>query len=49
VEGDDRPGWHTVQWDGRDTTGRRAAQGIYFVHLSDGKTTEATKLVLVGR
>ena len=49
VEGDDRPGWHTVQWDGRDRTGRKAAQGIYFVRLSDGKTTEATKLVLVGR
>jgi aminopeptidase N len=48
VEGEDRPGWHVVQWDGRDGNGRVAAKGVYFVRLSDGQSGETSKLVLVG-
>jgi len=47
VEGDDRPGWHVAEWDGRDATGRRAAKGIYFVRLTDGHSEATTKLILV--
>jgi len=49
VDGDDRPGWHVAEWDGKDGAGRRAAKGIYFVRLWDGHTAQATRLVLVGR
>jgi len=49
VEGDDRPGWHAVTWDGRDRRGQRAAKGIYFVRLWDGHAAQATRLVLVAR
>jgi hypothetical protein len=47
VEGDDRPGWHVAEWDGRDATGRRAAKGIYFVRLSDGHSEQTTKLLFI--
>jgi len=49
VEGDDRPGWHVVEWDGRDGNGRHAAGGVYFVRLADGHRAEAKKLVLIRR
>ena len=48
VNDDDRPGWHTVVWDGRDASGRRAAMGVYFVRLWDGVSDDAARLILVG-
>jgi len=29
-------GRHTIRWDGKDDSGRRVAQGVYFARLSDG-------------
>jgi flagellar hook assembly protein FlgD len=26
-------GWHEAVWDGRDTRGRRAASGVYFLRI----------------
>jgi dipeptidyl aminopeptidase/acylaminoacyl peptidase len=35
----EKPGYHTVRWDGRDERGRHAASGVYFYELeTDGKT-----------
>ena len=40
-------GQHRVNWDGRDSRGARVASGIYFARLKSGKTTQATRLVVV--
>ncbi len=34
-------------WDGRDSAGRKAASGVYFVRYQNGKTVAAGKVVLV--
>jgi len=40
-------GEHTVVWDGRDSTGRRVASGIYFVRAEAGTHEESRKVVLL--
>ncbi len=36
-----------VTWDGRDSTGKRAASGTYFYRLESGKLSETRRMVLV--
>jgi hypothetical protein len=40
-------GYHVRVWDGRDRTGRRAANGIYFARLQAGDHAEQWRLVLL--
>lgn len=37
----------TVTWDGRDATGNRVANGIYFVTLDSGEIRESRKVIMV--
>jgi outer membrane protein assembly factor BamB len=39
-------GTHQVRWDGRTTSGRPAAAGVYFAALESGETRLARKLVI---
>jgi flagellar hook assembly protein FlgD len=39
-------GEHSSTWTGRDAQGHRVSSGVYFVRLSDGRTTETRKVVL---
>ncbi len=40
-------GRHEAVWDGRDARGERVASGVYFVRLTDGKTTATKRMVLL--
>jgi glucose/arabinose dehydrogenase len=40
-------GAHTLMWDGRDASNRRAPAGIYFVRYRDGRATEVRRAVLL--
>ena len=42
-------GRHSVQWDGRDASGRSAAAGIYFVRLQGDGVDETGKVTLLRR
>jgi hypothetical protein len=48
-EGSMGPGQHRLQWDGYDAAGRRAAEGTYFIRLSAGDGTTASRKVLLLR
>jgi hypothetical protein len=41
------PGLHSVTWDGRSDQGVPVGSGIYFIHLSSGKTQLSQKMVLM--
>ena len=47
VDGAAPAGRHTVQWDGRDSTGRRSVAGIYFVRLETPSGHETRKVTLM--
>ena len=47
VDGTGDPGHHTVEWDGKNSRGDRAASGIYFCRLQNGTAQETSKLVLL--
>ncbi len=40
-------GWYSVRWDGRDSSGRAVASGIYFYHISAGEFSNVHKLLLL--
>jgi flagellar hook assembly protein FlgD len=40
-------GPHTLQWDGRDATGRAAASGIYFCRLEAAGKVLSKKMTLI--
>ncbi len=40
-------GWHTVQWDGRDQTGRPVSSGIYIYRLTAGEHQINRKMMLI--
>jgi flagellar hook assembly protein FlgD len=40
-------GRHQVTWDGRDTSGRQVASGVYFYRLQAGAETRSGKMVLM--
>jgi phosphoglycerate dehydrogenase-like enzyme len=41
------PGEHRVTWDGRTTSGERAAPGVYFARLEDGERGQVVRMVHV--
>jgi predicted outer membrane repeat protein len=41
------PGHHEVTWRGRDSRGRTAAAGVYFVRLKTADTTDTRRMTLV--
>ncbi|UCF77715.1 MAG: fibronectin type III domain-containing protein [Candidatus Eiseniibacteriota bacterium] len=41
------PGFHSVPWDGRDSSGREVGGGVYFVHLDTGQDSRSEKVVLL--
>jgi len=41
------PGRHTLTWDGRDSTGREVAAGVYFVRLEATGVRETKKITLL--
>ena len=47
VDGEERSGYHTVRWDGRDGRGRRVRRGIYFVRLSSSGKSMTSKLLFM--
>jgi hypothetical protein len=47
LDGESPPGYHTVSWDGRDSSGRETATGIYFIRFQAGDQVKTTKLVRV--
>lgn len=47
LDGTVEPGTHRLEWDGRDSRGRRAASGVYFLRLSAGGETRVRKMVMI--
>jgi len=48
LEDNERPeGFHTVRWNGRDTSGRKVASGIYFCRLEAGGATAVRRLIIL--
>jgi len=41
------PGVHQAKWDGNDSIGSRVPQGVYFLHLFDGRGSRVRKCVLL--
>jgi hypothetical protein len=41
------PGRHTLTWDGRDSSGREVAAGVYFVRLEAAGVNETKKITLL--
>jgi len=41
------PGYYTVQWDGKNEQGRKAAAGVYLYHLKAAGCQETQKIVVV--
>lgn len=41
------PGTNVAAWDGRDSSGRLVAPGVYFVKMSAGEESRTTKVVLM--
>jgi len=42
-----KPGYYTVQWNGRDNNNRTVASGIYFYRLEAGNFNDTKKLILL--
>jgi len=48
VNGQQKAGSYTIEWNGKDTNGELLPSGIYFVELKvDDKFTQAKKLLLL--
>jgi hypothetical protein len=42
-----QPGFYTVHWDGRDTSGRELSSGLYYALLITGDKRQTQRLVLL--
>ena len=40
-------GWHSVRWDGRDSSGRAVASGIFFYHLTASEFVTTRRMLLL--
>jgi hypothetical protein len=40
-------GWHSVEWNGRDESGKPVASGVYFSSVRAGKETLTKKMILL--
>jgi flagellar hook assembly protein FlgD len=47
AQGTQNPGWHSVEWNGRDNGGRRVSSGIYLYRLTAGSGSAVKKLVVL--
>lgn len=47
ADGEATPGQHVLTWDGRDSSGRNAAAGVYFVRLETERVRESKKVTLL--
>ena len=47
ADGDRRAGSHTVVWDGKDSSGKGVASGVYFCRLVAGDFTATKKMLVV--
>ncbi|HLA40071.1 MAG TPA: FlgD immunoglobulin-like domain containing protein, partial [Candidatus Glassbacteria bacterium] len=47
LSGERGEGIYSLQWDGRDSSGRRVASGVYFLRLTAGEVTHVRKIVLL--
>jgi len=47
VNGFTEPGSYVARWDGRDSTGRESASGIYYYRLTAGGETLGGKMILL--
>lgn len=41
------PGFHEVEWDGRDANGNRLPGGVYFYQLTAGEKRELRRMVML--
>jgi len=41
------PGHHSTTWDGKDSSGRKVAAGVYLCKLTAGNSSFTQKLVLL--
>jgi hypothetical protein len=41
------PGYHAVEWDGRNAKGRKMASGVYFYRFKAGEVLDAKKMLMV--
>jgi hypothetical protein len=41
------PGYHTLNWDGKDSKGNSCSSGIYFYKLSSPSLSQTKKLVII--
>jgi hypothetical protein len=47
VSENQKPGYHSVVWDGTDNLGDKVATGIYFYRLKAGEFTQSHKMALI--
>jgi len=47
ASGEEKAGWKSVSWDGRDARGHVLSSGVYFYRLEAGSYTATRKLVVV--
>ncbi len=47
IDGNMDVGLHTIYWDGKDSSGKRAASGVYFYELKVNDFIQAKKLMLL--
>jgi hypothetical protein len=47
LNGDQNPGYRTVEWDGKDSRGQEVPTGIYFVRMSSDEFSATQKVLLM--
>ncbi len=47
IEGNRKAGYHSVNWNGKDDSGKRVAKGIYFYRMEAGKFKATRKLTIL--